>query len=72
MEDIVRKHNLSLDNTIKTKINNAKTALGNITVPFGEAIVSQPIQVQNAIDAINELKTVLETDLMDLVQLHVD
>ncbi len=72
LEDIVRKHNLSLDNTIKTKINNAKTALGNITVPFGEAIVSQPIQVQNAIDAINELKTVLETDLMDLVQLHVD
>lgn len=72
LEDIVRAHNLSLDNTIKTKISNAKTALGNITVPFGEAIISQPIQVQNAIDAINELKTVIENDLMNLIQLHVD
>lgn len=71
LEDLVRQHNLSLDGNIKTKISNAISALNNITDPFGTAITTQPIQVQNAINAINELKTVLDGDLYNLIQLHI-
>ena len=72
LEDLVRAHNFSLDGDIKLKISNAITSLNNISVPFGEAIITQPTQVQNAIDAINELKTILEEELLPFVQLHVD
>lgn len=70
LEDLVRKHNLSLDGEIKLKISNAITALNNITVPFGDALTSQPVQVQNAIDAINALGEVLENDLLNFVAVH--
>jgi putative iron-regulated protein len=70
LEDLVKKYNLQLDTDIKLKINNAIAALGNVTVPFGEAIFSQSIQVQNAIDAINELKDILEEQLLPFVQQH--
>ena len=40
-------------------------------MPFGEAIHLQPIQVQNAIDAINALKNEMETNLLPLIQLHI-
>ena len=72
LEDLVREHNLSLDSEIKTKLAAAIGTLNNISVPFGEAIITQPIQVQNAIDAINELKTILEEELLPLVQQHVN
>jgi len=72
LEDLVRKYNLSLDGVLKLKMNNAITALNNITDPFGTAITTQPIQVQNSIDAINELKDVIENDLFNLIQLHVN
>lgn len=67
LENFVRANNLSLDGTIKTKIANAKQALANITVPFGEAITTQPTQIIAAQQAINELKAVLETDLVLLI-----
>jgi putative iron-regulated protein len=62
---------ISLDNTIKNKIAVAKNALGAITLPFGEAIVQQPTQVQNAINAINDLKATLESDLLPLIQQRI-
>lgn len=71
LEDFVRTHNLSLDGAIKQKHASAIAALKNITLPFGEAIHQQPIQVQNAIDAINALKTELENNLLPLIQLHI-
>lgn len=71
LEDLVKKNNLSLDNTIKAKMTAAIAALNNITDPFGTAITSQPTQVQNAINAINELKTVLENDLMNHVNQYI-
>lgn len=72
MEDFVRFYNLSLDVKIKQRIAAAKTALGNITVPFGKAISQQPTQVQNAINAISTLHEVIEKDLMDLIKLHTN
>jgi predicted lipoprotein len=71
MEDFVRTYNLSIDNDIKQKISAAKSALNNITDPFGTAITTQPIQVQNAIDAINALGETLESGLIPLIELHV-
>lgn len=72
LEDFVRAHNLSLDGEIKARIAAAKTALAQITVPFGQAIYTEPIQVQNAIDAINDLAAVIDADLVNLIQMYAD
>lgn len=72
IEDLVRHYNLSLDGTIKTKIQSAIASLQNITVPFGQAITQQPVQVQNAITAINDLKSTLENDLMPFIQQYTN
>lgn len=72
VEDLVREGNLSLDGQVKQALNNAEAALNAITVPFGQAITQQPVQVQNAINAINALKQVLENDLLPYVQLHTN
>jgi putative iron-regulated protein len=72
IEDLVKSKNLSLDATIKTKINAAIAALNNITVPFGQAIISQPMQVTNAKNAINDLEETLENDLLPFVQINTN
>jgi len=63
IEDLVREYNTSLDQDIKMAHGAAMAALATITLPFGEAIISQPIQVQNAIDKINALEEILDTRL---------
>jgi putative iron-regulated protein len=70
LEDLVKKYNLQLDSDIKLNLSKAIAALENITQPFGQAIITQPIQVQNAIDAIGELQAVLEDQLLPFVQQH--
>jgi predicted lipoprotein len=68
LEDLVRSYNLSLDNDIKTKHSTAIAALQAITDPFGEAIISQPSQVQAAMDKINDLASTINEDLKLFVQ----
>ncbi len=68
LEDLIKANNLSMDGTIKLKISNALNAMGNVTVSFGDAISQQPIQVQNCITAINDLKSYLENDVKPYVQ----
>ncbi|MBX3253188.1 MAG: hypothetical protein KF862_03515 [Chitinophagaceae bacterium] len=68
LEDLVRVHNLSLDNEIKQKHATAITSLEAITLPFGEAIINQPTQVQNAMTKINELAETLESKLKPFLQ----
>ena len=70
LEDFIRAKNLSMDATVKAKIANAKQALNNVTMPFGEAISLQRTQLQNAMNAVNELKDYLEKDVKSFVQLH--
>lgn len=70
IEDVVRAYNLQLDGDLKLKMANAIAALENIKVPFGEAIIDKPLQVQAAIDAINELKDILKGELLPFVQVH--
>ena len=70
LDDLVKQHNLSLDAEINQKIEAAITALGNITVPFGTAITTQTVQVENAMNTINELQSTLEDKLLPFVQQH--
>ncbi len=71
IEDFVKKNNLSLNHSINTKINDAIASLSSLKGPFSVAILEQPIQVQNAIDAINALKIELEEKLIPYIQLNV-
>lgn len=63
IEDLVRTYNLSLDNEIKNAHAAAMASLQGISQPFGEAILTQPAQLQNAMNKINALATVLEEKL---------
>jgi len=72
LEDMVRTHHLALDTEIKQKIANAISSLNAVTDPFGEAIISQPTQVQNAIDAINALQAIIDDELLPFVQEHIN
>lgn len=75
LEDLIKANNISMDGTIKTKINSAITSLNNITVPFGQAISNtggQRTQVQNAIDAINDLEAYLSADVKTYVKTLVN
>ena len=68
LEDLIKANNIEMDGTIKTKLASAITALGNVTVPFGDAITQQPTQVQNCINAINDLKGYLQSTVKPYVQ----
>lgn len=71
LEDLIKANNIAMDGAIKTKISAAITALNNITVPFGVAIQTnggQRTQVQNAINAINDLKAYLQGDVKTYLQ----
>lgn len=63
IEDLVREYNLSLDQEIKTAHAEAMASLNAISMPFGQAIIQQPILVQNAINKINALEEVLDNKL---------
>jgi len=71
IEDLVRLYNLSLDAEIKSKYNTAIAALGAITVPFGQAISSEPTKIQNAMDKIAEFEEVLDGKLKPFILQHV-
>lgn len=71
IEDLVRANNLSLDAEIKSKYTAAIASLAGITVPFGQAIKSQPTQIQNAMTKISDLSSVLDTKLKPFLQQQV-
>lgn len=68
INDFLMANNISLHNTIASKIQDALTAFNGVTIPFGEAIISQPTQIQNLIDKINALKEVLEDQALPFLQ----
>ena len=70
LEDLVKAHNLSLDAAVKDKIAAAIAALNAITVPFGEAILTQQVQIKNAQSAIRELMETLDKNLMPFIKQH--
>lgn len=68
LHDFLTKNNLALHTTISSQLENALNAFNGITVPFGQAILSQPTQVQHVINQINTLKTTLELQLLPFLQ----
>jgi putative iron-regulated protein len=71
VEDLVRAHNLSLDAEIKSKHAAAIASLNAITIPFGEAILTQQSKVQNAMDKVNELNVVIDEKLKPFILQYV-
>lgn len=71
IHDFLVKNNQSLHNQIAAQIEQALSAFDGITVPFGQAISSQPAQVQGLIDRINTLKATLENQLLPFVQTKI-
>lgn len=72
LEDLIKSNNAAMDGAIKTKIASAITSLNNISMPFGQAIMTsngQRTQVQNAINAIEDLHVYLESDVKAYVQI---
>ncbi|HRP56687.1 imelysin family protein [Agriterribacter sp.] len=68
IEDLVRHYNLALDNKIKEAHGTAVAALSAIDVPFGEAIIDQKPKVENAMAKINDLASVLDSELKPFLQ----
>lgn len=72
IEDLIKAKNLSMDVNVKAKINAALQSLDNISVPFGDAIITQRAQVQKSMDAINDLKKYLEGTVKPFVQTYTN
>ena len=71
LEDIVRQYNLSLDAKIKQQMETAINSFNGFTKPFGQAIFDERTQITNTVNAINTLKTTLETELKPLLQANI-
>ena len=58
--------NISLDNSIRSKIEAAINSFSAIDPNYGRAIYYQQVQIMNTQSLINDLKSTLETDLKTL------
>jgi putative iron-regulated protein len=67
INDLVAQKNLSLDNKIQSQLTAAINSFDNITVNYEQAITSQPVQVEQTMQALATLKTTLETELKPFV-----
>ncbi len=68
VEDIVRANNLALDKKMKEKIAAAIASLSKITITVSAAVKDKPQLITDAQDAINELKDVIEKELLPYIQ----
>lgn len=71
LSDLVSQKNLSLHNTLLQKMNAAISAFNNVTVPFGQAISQQQVQVQNTINAVNDLRNELDNNLVPFLNQYI-
>jgi putative iron-regulated protein len=67
----LENYNLSLHNQIVSQLSATINAFDNVTLPFGEAIISQPNQVQNLIDNIEQLNSILTDQLLPFAQAQI-
>lgn len=71
MSNFISARNIALDTKIKNQFAAAITALSNISTTFESAIYSQRTQLQNAMNAINELQATLDGEAKLYVQTYV-
>ncbi len=68
---LVAGKNISLDNKIRSQYTTAINALGNVTVSFETAVITQRTQLQNAMDAISSLQETLDGELKVFIMTNV-
>lgn len=71
LNELVSSVNISLDNSIRSKIDAAINSFSAIDPNFGRAIYYQQVQIMNTQSLINDLKSTLENDLIDFVNANV-
>lgn len=71
VSSLIATRNIALDTKIKDKFAAAINALNNVSATFESAIFTQRVQLQNAMNAIDDLKTTLDTDAKAYVQTYV-
>ncbi len=64
---LVQLYNRDLDNRIRQKFETAINAFSNINVPFEKAIFQQRDQLQLLMNAIADVRTILQTDLQNFI-----
>lgn len=67
INDLVSSKNVALDNKLQSQITAAINSFDNITVFYEDAIISQRVQSQNTMNALNELKETLEGELKPFI-----
>jgi len=67
INDLVSSKNVALDNKLQTQMTAAINSFDNITVFYEDAIISQRVQAQNTMNALNELKETLEGELKPFI-----
>ncbi len=71
VSDLVQLYNKSLDNEIKTKFQTAISSFDLVNVSFEKAIFTQRDQLQSIIDAIGDVRDILNAKLHPFLQEHV-
>lgn len=71
IEDFVKEYNLSVDQEFKAAHVAAMTSLESISVPFGQAILTQPVLVQQAMDKINALEEVIDQKIKPIILQYI-
>ncbi len=67
LKDLVASKNLQLDQKIQAQINAALNSFDQITVQYEVAIFTQRVQVQQTMDQLNALNTLLENDFKNFL-----
>ncbi len=71
LKDLVASKNLQLDQKIQAQINAALNSFDQITVRYEVAIFTQRVQVQQTMDQLNALNTLLENDFKNFLIQYV-
>ena len=71
LKDLVASVNKNLDNTIQQQITIAINSFNNISGYFEDAIIDEPVQVQQTMLTLNNLHETLETQLIPFIQLYI-
>ncbi len=71
--ELVSMKSKDLDNRIQQKISEAISSFDNVSMPYGQAIQAngQRPQVQQVMDKLSELKTLMEDELKPFVMQHI-
>ena len=72
LNDLVAAKNKSLDNKIQSQLTAAINSFDNITVYYEDAIISQRVQVEQAIESLATLKTTLDEELKPFIIQYIN